>query len=172
MSEYSSELARAMEWLAQQQRTVFLGQGVAYPGTFMSNTLSGVPMEKRIELPVAEEMQMGISIGLSINGFVPITIYPRWNFLILAANQLVNHLDKLPLISGYRPAIIVRVGVGSEKPLDPGEQHKGDWTDAFQILLKTIPVVRLDRADKIFPAYRNAFERGGAAVLVEIADLF
>ena len=51
-----------MGLLAEHPDTLFLGQGVEYPGTFMSTTLDQVPMEKRLEMPVAEEMQMGMSI--------------------------------------------------------------------------------------------------------------
>ena len=52
-----------MEWLAQQDDTLFLGQAVEEPGTAMFNTLIDVSGTKRIELPVAEEMQMGITLG-------------------------------------------------------------------------------------------------------------
>ena len=38
---------------------------------------------------------MGMTIGLLMAGKIPVSIYPRWNFLLLAINQLVNHLDKL-----------------------------------------------------------------------------
>ena len=38
---------------------------------------------------------MGMSIGLALNGYIPITCFPRFDFLILAFNQLVNHLDKI-----------------------------------------------------------------------------
>ena len=41
---------------------------------------------------------MGISTGLALNGFIP-DCYPRFDFLILALNQLVNHLDKLDKMS-------------------------------------------------------------------------
>ena len=44
-------------------------------------------------------MQMGITIGMLMSGYVPISIYPRWNFLLLAINQLVNHLDKLSIMT-------------------------------------------------------------------------
>ena len=47
------------------------------PGTAMTNTL--VNVDKKIELPVAE-MQMGMTLGMLMEGFVPISIYPRWNF--------------------------------------------------------------------------------------------
>jgi hypothetical protein len=42
-----------------------------------------------------------MSIGLAMQGYVPITCYPRFDFLILAFNQLVNHLDKIRQMSPY-----------------------------------------------------------------------
>ncbi|MFT7538966.1 MAG: hypothetical protein ACI9F2_001120, partial [Lysobacterales bacterium] len=35
---YFDELKRTMEWLAEQDKTMFLGQTVAGPGTFMFQT--------------------------------------------------------------------------------------------------------------------------------------
>ena len=72
-----------MEWLAQDPRTIFIGQAVEVPGTAMSNTVKDIPLDRRIELPVAEEMQMGMTVGLAMQGQVPVSIYPRWNFMIL-----------------------------------------------------------------------------------------
>ena len=124
--KYFDELKRSMEYLATDPRVVFMGQAVAVPGTAMSNTLKGVDPTRLIELPVAEEMQMGMTNGLAIAGLVPVSIYPRWNFLLLAVNQLVNHLDKFPLMSngGYRPKVIIRTSIGSERPLHPQHQHR------------------------------------------------
>jgi len=155
-----------MEMLAEDPRVVFIGQGVAYRGTFLSNTLQGVNPDKRIEFPVAEETQMGASIGMALAGMVPVSVYPRWNFLICAANQLVNHLDKM------QPHVIVRVGIGSEKPLYPGEQHVGDFTDAFRLLMPNTKIVRLTKPDDIVPAYMEALSHKGATILVEEADLY
>ena len=46
----------------------------------------------------------------------------------MCVNQLVNHVDKLEIMSdGNGNQIIVRVGKGSDKPLDPGHQHKADY---------------------------------------------
>ncbi|MCS7008832.1 MAG: hypothetical protein NZL93_02710, partial [Chthoniobacterales bacterium] len=110
---YFDELKRSMEWLAQDPRVLFIGQAVEVPGTAMSNTVKDIPTIRRIELPVAEEMQMGMTIGLALQGFVPVSIYPRWNFLLLAVNQLINHLDKISIMSngGYRPKAIIRTGI-------------------------------------------------------------
>ena len=122
---YKNELIRAMEWLARKDDTIFLGQACKVSGHAISSTLEKVPDEKRIELPVFEEMQMGISTGMALEGFVPITMYPRFDFFILACNQLVNHLDKMRDMSkgDMTPRVIIRVAVGSKNPIDAGPQH-------------------------------------------------
>lgn len=155
-----------MEGLATDPRVVFLGQGVRDPGTFISTTLAGVPLDQRIEMPVAEEMQMGVSIGLALTGLAPVTVYPRWNFLVLAANQLVNHLDVL------RPHVIVRVGVGSSHPLNPGPQHVGDFTEAFRSMMPNTHIERLENAADVARGYHEAYQRSGPSILVEVADLY
>ena len=172
--KYAEELSRAMEYLARDPRTLFLGQAVACPGTAMTNSLKNISRDKLLELPVTEEMQMGMSTGLALAGHVPVCIYPRWNFLLLAVNQVVNHLDKLPIISngGYRPKVIIRTGIGSERPLHPQHQHVGDFTDAFRLMCKTVEVIRLDEPEQIFPAYQKALERedGRSTIVVEYGD--
>ena len=174
--KYKDELTRAMTYLGSDPKTVFLGQAVAFPGTAMTTTLTGVPDSQKVEFPVAEELQMGASIGLALGGFTPVTFYPRWNFLLLAVNQLVGHADKLKAMSqnGYAPKIIVRVGIGSERPLHPQAQHVGDFTDAFRLMLTNIEVFRLDEPEQIFPAYEKALlrEDGKSTVLVEWGDKF
>src|SRR5512147_1942449 len=121
-SMYLSELRRAMTMLAQDPRVVFVGQGVRYNSHRMFDSLADVPMDSRIEMPVAEDFQMGFCTGLALAGHIPVAIYPRWDFLLLAANQLINHLDKAHLF-GWSPKVIVRVAVGATSPLDPGPQH-------------------------------------------------
>lgn len=170
-SSYGDELCRAMEWLGQQKDTLFIGQAVAYPGTAMTSTLRNVPQDKLLEFPVAEEFQLGASTGLALAGFVPISCFPRWNFLLLATNQLIGHLDKLPIYSngGYRPKVIIRTASASRTPIDPQVQHLGDFSDPFRQMLKSVEVIELDRADQIFAAYRKGYERddGRSTLIVE-----
>ena len=166
---YFSELCTAMEMLAAEPRSIFLGQAVACEGTGISKSFANVPREKLLELPVAEEMQMGMSIGLSLDGMLPVSVYPRWNFLILAASQLVNHLDKIPIYSGYRPRVIIRVAVPTAEPLNPGPQHLGNYANAFRSMLHTVRVIELHAAEEIVPAYAWAMRFGGSAIMVEFA---
>jgi len=176
MGKYFDELKRAMDYLGEQPDTFFLGQAVAYKGTAMTNTLSDVPKEKRLEMPVDEEMQMGMTNGLAVAGTVPISIYPRWNFLLLAVNQLVNHLDRMKEFSHgeYIPKVIIRVGIGSVRPLNPQVQHTGDFTQAFRGMLRNIEVIRCDEPEDIFPAYCKAYNRrdGKSTIIVEYGDYY
>lgn len=173
---YQEALTQAMEYLAQDRRTIFIGQAVAVPGTIMSPTLVNVPAEKKIELPVAEEMQMGMSLGLALDGFVPVSIYPRWNFMLLAIGQLVNHLDKIKEMSqgGYKPKVIIRTGIGATRPVNPQCQHLGDFTEAFRLMLTNIEVIRLDEPSDVLPAYDMALRRedGKSTILVESGDFY
>jgi pyruvate/2-oxoglutarate/acetoin dehydrogenase E1 component len=173
---YFDELKRSMEYLATDPRTVFIGQAVAVAGTGMSNTLKGVDASRLIELPVAEEMQMGMTTGMALAGLVPVSIFPRWNFLLCGMSQLVNHLDKLGVMSngGYAAKAIVRTSIGSERPLHPQHQHVGDYTEALRLMCSTIEVIRLDEPDDIFPAYERALRRddGRSTLIVEYGDYY
>jgi pyruvate/2-oxoglutarate/acetoin dehydrogenase E1 component len=174
--KYFDELKRAMTWLGEKDNTVFLGQAVQYPGTAMTNTLTEVPSQKLMEMPVNEDMQMGVSIGFGLNGLIPISIYPRWNFLLLATNQIINHLDKMNVMSagGYSPKLIIRTSIGSERPLHPQHQHTGDYTESFRSMCKSIDVIRLDEPSQIFDAYQHAYNRtdGKSTILVEWGDYY
>ena len=172
--KYFDELKLSMEWLGEQNDTIFIGQAVEYAGTGMTNTLKDVSTDKLMEMPVNEDMQMGITNGLAMNGFVPVSIYPRWNFLLLGVNQLINHLDKLPMISDYKTKAIIRTAIGSERPLHPQWQHIGDYTEAFDKMLTNVEVIRLDEPEQIFEAYQKAYNRtdGKSTILVEWGDYY
>lgn len=170
---YHNELCRAMALVAENQKAIFLGQGVAdHGGTTMSSTLRNVPLPQRLEFPVAEELQMGCAIGMALGGFLPVCIYPRWNFVLRAADQLINHLDRLPLYSdgGYRPKVIIRTAVPSTSPFNPGPQHDDDFTDAFSMMCRTIEIVELRDASDIVPRYQDALDKDGSTILVEYTD--
>lgn len=164
---YFDELSKAMTWLGEQSETIFLGQSVAYPGNAIYKTLSGVPMSKKIEMPVAEDMQMGISIGLALTGKVPISIFPRMDFLMCCMNQLVNHLDK----NLYEGKVIIRTCVGSRVPMNPGVQHCRDYTEALETILQNVVVRRLRKPADIVPAYQRAYGASHSTLLVEYGDL-
>jgi len=131
-------------------------------------------MEKRIELPIMEDAQLGISTGLALEGFIPISIYSRMDFLILAINQLVNHLDKFEELSNgqFKPKVIIRTSVGSTNPLFPGPQHNQNHCEVLRKMLTNIDVVELLDKDKIMGEYQKALESEKSTILVEFPDLY
>ena len=171
---YKQEVTRAMNLLAIQPGVLFLGQTVIYPGSIMSETLKDVPAEKRLELPVAEEMQLGMSIGLALDGYLPISVYPRIDFLLLAINQLSNHLDILEEMTHgeWVAKVIIRTIIGSGTTFMSGPQHSRDHTDVFKTLLKNTEVVRLDHVTKVVPGYKRALESNKSTLLIEEARLY
>jgi pyruvate/2-oxoglutarate/acetoin dehydrogenase E1 component len=173
--KYFSEIKKSMEYLAQRKNTIFLGQAVNVPGTAMFNTLKDIDLKKKIELPVAEEMQMGLGLGMALEGYLPILIYPRWNFLLLATNQLVNHLDKISEISNNKinPQIIIRTAVGSTRPLNSQSQHTGDFSNAFRQMCKNIDIYKITKPNEVFKTYKKALKnKKKISLVIEIANFY
>ena len=176
MGKYMDELTRSMEYLGKFDNTIFIGQSVEVAGTAMRNTLLNVDHNKLVEMPVDEDFQMGLATGMALTGLIPISIFPRWNFLLLATNQIVNHLDKLKEITQSKNPgkVIIRTGIGSVIPLHPGPQHTGDFTEAFKLMCPNLNIVRLDTTSMIFDEYQKAYERsdGISSLLIEWSDKY
>lgn len=172
--KYFDELKRAMSIVAENPKTFFIGQAVGYPGTGLYDSLEHIPSNKKMELPVAEYFQSGLANGMALEGLIPISTFPRWNFLLMGVDQIVNHLDKFNEMSNgkFKPKVLIRVAVGSERPIDPQCQHKGNFSEAFRQMCKTIEVVELYEAKDIVPAYEKALNRTDdvSTILVEFGD--
>ena len=174
MATYFDRLSEAMVLLSKHPRAILMGQCVEAGGTPMADTFADVPREKLLEVPVVEDMQAGMAIGMALGGYLPVCVYLRWNFAILAANQLVNHLDRIPLYSAgaYFPKVIIRVAVPSTKPFAAGWQHDDDFTEAFAQMFHTIDVVKLLDEASIVPAYQRALDSKRSTMLVEYVQLY
>ena len=172
--KYIKEIIKAMSMLADNPKTFFIGQAVEYEGTGLYDSLKHLPKEKRLELPVAEYLQSGLANGMAIEGMIPISTYPRWNFLLMGTDQIINHLDKFKSMSNGKltPKVIIRVAVGSEHPVDPQCQHKGNFSEAFRNMTNNTEIIELIEPEDIMPAYTKALNRkdGINTILVEFAD--
>ncbi|MDA9647891.1 hypothetical protein N9T17_04235 [Candidatus Pelagibacter sp.] len=171
---YSNEIKKSMHMLSKNPKTIFLGQSVEVPGNLLFKSLERVPRKKKLELPVFEETQMGMAIGLSLNGFIPLTCYPRFDFFILSMNQTINHLDKLNQISSkeFDPFVIIRVLVGGKKSIDAGPQHTGNYTSAMRKMLKFLNVIELKNSSQIYKSYKNCINKKKSTLFVEYSDSY
>lgn len=173
MKTYTDELTKAMTWL-YDQGCHFIGQSMRYSGTGLYWTIKHLPEENRHELPILEDVQMGMSIGMSLEGLDVVSIYPRMDFLICGLNQLVNHLDKMEDMSAgqFKPRVIIRTAIGSVKPLFPGPQHNQDICEALESMLTNVRVVKLTNPDMVLEEYQKAFNSKQSTILVEVPDLY
>ena len=167
---YKDVLKREMERLAQDSRVVFIGYNTAY-GHQMNGTLTDVPKNKLIETPVAENLMTGLAIGMALEGHLPVLCFERMDFMWIACDAIVNHIDKLPMLSGYKVALpmIIRCMVGNATPLDPGPQHTQDLTDVFEYHTD-LRVVQLLDGESIEREYNTVIT--SPRILVEYRELY
>ncbi len=170
-----------MDLLASNPKTIFVGQAMEFKGHAISRQVEKYPKAQLLEFPVAEEFQAGYCIGLALEGYVPVSCYPRCNFAILAANQIVNHLDKWELMTGQKLKAIIKMVVGSSTPMDPGHQHKANYAEAFRAMCDNIsvydltlenPIITCNGYDYVETVYQNAFESNESCIIVEDGNLY
>lgn len=174
MASYKDELQRVTNLLGENGY-LFFGQNMRYGGTSMYHMIKHLPEEQRVEIPVFEDIQMGMSIGLALKGIKVCSVFARMDFLILATNQIVNHADRVRLMSKDQfklKGLIIRSAIGSANPLMPGEQHSGDYCEGLQKMCKEIKVIKLEKAEQIYPAYQEAMESDIPTILIELPDLY
>ena len=164
---YNDLIIKSMKIVAANKKSIFLGQSIVYPGNLIFKTLSHISNSKKIELPVFEDTQMGMSIG-------PISTYPRFDFLLLAFNQMINHLDKLPIITErqFLPKVIIRVLVGAKIPINAGEQHTQNYINQVRQMVKTIQVYDLKNKNIILSSYNKALKSKRSSLMVEYSNNF
>lgn len=171
MNPYKKAIHLAMKMLAKKKNSIFLGQQVGVDNFY--GTLKGISKSKRMEMPVAEELQLGMSIGMALEGYLPISIYQRMDFLPRACDQIVNHLGLIKQLSNgiYSPKVIIRVTVGSTSPLDTGLQHSKDLTLGFKYLVN-FPVVAVKNATEVAMTYAYAFSCKSPIMIIEHQNLY
>src|SRR3990167_2617600 len=114
--EYIDSIKQDMKWLAQQKDVVFIGQGLI-KGDRIYHTLDEVPTDKCIEMPIAENLIMGVANGLAIKGYRPVVIFQRMDFMLIAADQIINHTALMEEMSNgqFKCPVIIRTCIGSQK---------------------------------------------------------
>ncbi|TAN51767.1 MAG: hypothetical protein EPN21_05640 [Methylococcaceae bacterium] len=171
---YKEALTQANHALAANSSTRFIGYGLQKGRAL--GTLKGIDDKQIIETPVAENLMLGLAIGLSLKGMRPVVFIERMDFILNALDAIVNHLDKAHAISHgeFSPAVIIRAVVGNRgKPLYTGLTHTQDFSDALRRMI-AFPVLQLNAAEDVVDAYRTAAQNqsdGVSTILVEYKDL-
>lgn len=170
---YKEALRSAMGGLAKDEKVRFVGYGLKHGRA--AGSMADAKEEQIIEMPVAENLMTGFAIGLALKGLRPVVYYERFDFVLNAADAIVNHLNAARIISRgeYNPTCILRVVVGNKaKPLFTGHTHTQDFTEAFKRMVD-FPVLKVTTPEQVTSAYRFAHDEieSHSTMIVELKDL-
>jgi len=172
---YKDELCRAMRHLGCNPRFRFMGYNIRY-GSKANGTLKDIPEEQLVETPVAENLIVGLALGYAFKGTPALAYIERFDFVLNAADALVNHVDKIKRMSHgqFNPTLLIRTVVGnSAKPLFTGLTHTQDFSESLSKMLQ-FPVVCLRTPESVFTEYAKALDRlkTSSTLLVEYRDAY
>ena len=165
--KYRDAIAYQCGKLAKNGKTIFIGYNTVC-GSRMYHTLDGVPTSQCIETPVAENLMMGLAMGMSLEGYRPVVCFERTNFLWAAADAIRHHLCMLPRLSGgqFDFPVVLRAIAGDNKPLDPGPQHTAGDAESFALACN-LDYVMCDTLYEIKQAYARARTTKSPLMIIE-----
>ena len=151
---YKEAVITSMNNLASEG-AIFIGYNVKY-GDAMG-TLKDVPQDQKIETPVAENLMTGIAIGMSFEGFKPVLYFERHDFMLVAADAIINHIDKIERISHgeFNVPLIIRAVTADAGPFYSGITHSQDFTELFRKAV-SFPVLDPLNGDDVMQAFNGA----------------
>ena len=162
---YKNAITKAMTEIGEVN-SVFIGYNVTN-GNAMGN-LVNVPDSKKIETPVAENLMAGLAIGMSFEGYKPVVFYERHDFMMVAADAIVNHINYIERISHgeYKCPVILRTVVADSGPFYSGPTHSQDFTEGFKALV-TFPIYVPTNGEEVLLSYKKALMSNRPSMIVE-----
>ena len=162
---YKEAMNLAMKELGDKG-AIFIGYNVA-KGDAMG-TLKEVSAEQKLETPVAENLMSGLAIGMSFEEFLPVIYFERHDFMMVAMDAIVNHVDKIERISHgeFKVPVIIRAVTADGGPFYSGITHSQDFTEVLKAAV-TFPIYDPKNGKEILEAFRNARDSKRPAIIVE-----
>ena len=162
---YKEAMIQSMTELGEQG-AIFIGYNVKYGNAI--GTLKNVPDDQKLETPVAENLMAGLAIGMSFEGFLPVIYYERHDFMLVAADAIVNHIDKIERISHgeFKCPVLIRAVTADAGPFYSGITHSQDFTNVFKEAV-SFPVEDPVTGEDVLQAVRSARHSGRPAMLIE-----
>jgi len=145
---------------------IFLGYSIS-PGDAMGSLADVAPSQK-IETPVAENLMVGLAMGMAFEGLKPVVYFERHDFMLCAADAIGNHLDKIERMSHgeFKVPVILKTVIDDGGLFYSGPTHSQDFTDAFRELV-SFPVIDTHSPEEVLAAYEYARDCKGPVMVVE-----
>lgn len=124
---YGEAIREAFVYLLENYPKVFaIGQGLWSPwyvGNSMTDLDKRFGKSRVIDTPVSELACTGAAVGASLCGYRPIVIHPRMDFMVLAADQIVNQAAKWHHMLGGQVSPTVTIRAIVNRGGEQGAQH-------------------------------------------------
>ena len=172
---YKDQIVKAMEELAKESDTLFIGQGLSV-GDRVYGTFNTINTQKCLELPTTENLAVGIAMGLCLKGFRPILVFQRMDFMLTCADAIINHIALIPKMSNEQVKfpIIIRAIVGAQDraKFDIGLQHSKDLSYIFTPWIGH-SVLHME-GSKILESYLEEYKNPSSTgcLMIEFKDLY
>jgi hypothetical protein len=149
---------------------IFIGYSII-PGDAMGHLIN-VDQKQKIETPVAENLMVSLAIGMSFEGFLPVVYFERHDFMLVAADAIGNHLDKINRISHgeFNPRVILKTVVDDGGLFYSGPTHSQNFTEVFRALV-SFPILEPKTPTEYFDMYSFALESTDPVMIVERKSL-
>ena len=171
--KYREELAEAWaDAMEQDSKVLILGEGVTDPkGIFGTTRPSHVRFPDRVtETPLSENMITGACLGLALEGWKPVLVHARCEFIMLSMEHLINMIAKWQAIHKVgKYGLVIRALVG--RGWGQGPVH----SQAFHAMFAHVPGLRV-----LYPVHpegirswvNESLSWGGPTVIMEPRRLY
>lgn len=156
---YGEAIRHGFEYLLSNYSNVFtIGQGLWSPwyvGNSMTDLDKKFGRDRVIDTPVSELACTGAAIGASLCGYRAIAVHPRMDFMILAADQIVNQAAKWSHMMGGQASCAVTVRAIINRGGEQGAQHSQalhSWFAHIPGLRVVMPATVRDARDLLISA--------------------
>jgi len=168
--EYKDGVINSMNGLADQGY-IFIGYNVRHASAY--GMLEDVPLDQRLETPLAENLMAGLAIGMTMEGFKAVLYFERHDFIFNALDALVHQVDMIETISDgeFTCPIIIKAVAGGMHPFYAGITHTMNYTGVFKKLFH-FPVLAPETGKDVMRAYAYASEYPGPVLVSEMKELY
>jgi len=140
---YSLAINEAFHQMMSAYKFVLLiGQGINSPW-YVGNTASGLlerfGSERVIDTPVSENAVTGVSVGAAIAGMKPIVVHPRMDFMLYAADPIINEAANWHYMFGGRsqaPVVVWCI-------INRGQEQAAQHSQSLQAIFTHIPGLKV-----------------------------
>jgi len=140
---YAQAIREAFEQLlASDSRVFVIGQGLWSPwyvGTSMQDLDRRFGRDRIIDTPVSENATTGAAIGAALAGMRPIVVHPRMDFMLLAADPIINQAANWSYMFGGQIGVPLVIRSIINRGGEQGAQH----SQALQAFFLHVPGIKI-----------------------------